>query len=177
MLGARRLALSLPPLGSLFGTLVDATFHSGNEMEDVNRQGRPGSCAVRRRSPRLVLVASPNAALIDQISERVRKAGCVACCARSAAGCLRVATAVAPDVVLLDAAFPQAFERMLRSHPSTAAAEVLRLSASIVSGQPPRRLTNNPKIIYRRAVWCLNELLLLWRRSVTRRCTEEGQLR
>jgi CheY-like chemotaxis protein len=131
--GARRLALSLPPLGSLLRILVDATFHSGNEMEDVNRHGRPDLRVVRGRSPRLVLVASPDAALIDQISERVRKAGDVACCARSAAGCLRVATAIAPDLVLLDAAFPHSLEGMLRSHPSTAAAQVLRLRASIVS--------------------------------------------
>jgi hypothetical protein len=39
---------------------------------------------------------------------------------------LRVATAIAPDTILVDAAFPVHIQRLLESHPSSARARILR---------------------------------------------------
>ena len=78
----------------------------------------------------LVLVASPHEDLAKQLIAIMERSGSVVCVARSAAGCLRVATAVGPDVVLLDACLPRGLEGMLRSHPATAAATLVRLSTS-----------------------------------------------
>jgi hypothetical protein len=50
----------------------------------------------------------------------------------SQGGCLRVATNVAPDVVLLDPALPGRLEQLLRAHPATARARIVRLSPSFV---------------------------------------------
>ena len=49
----------------------------------------------------------------------------------SAAGCLRVATSIGPDVVLLDPALRTArVEQLLRAHPVSARAQVLHLDAA-----------------------------------------------
>ncbi len=85
--------------------------------------GRP----VRRRVRQLVLVASPDQALVDRLIADVERAGSVACRTHTTSGCLRVATAMGPDVVLLDAHMPGRLEQMLRSHPATAGASIVRL--------------------------------------------------
>jgi DNA-binding response OmpR family regulator len=74
-----------------------------------------------------VLVASPHQDLAEHLIADVERSGSVACLARSADGCLRVATAVGPDLVLLDSSLPRRLEGMLRSHPATAAATIVRL--------------------------------------------------
>jgi hypothetical protein len=43
-------------------------------------------------------------------------------------GCLRVATSVAPDLVLLDPEFPPRLEALLNAHPISARATVLHLT-------------------------------------------------
>jgi CheY-like chemotaxis protein len=75
----------------------------------------------------LVLVASTDAHVADRLVEHVRSTGSVACAARSESGCLRVATAVRPDVVLLDSNLPSRLERLLRAHPVSGAAKIVRL--------------------------------------------------
>jgi hypothetical protein len=82
---------------------------------------------VRRRVRQLVLVASPDQALVDQLVADVERAGSVACRTQTTSGCLRVATAVGPDVVLLDAHMSARLEEMLRSHPATARTIIVRL--------------------------------------------------
>jgi CheY-like chemotaxis protein len=82
----------------------------------------------RPRSQKVVLVASNDAALAERIAQQMRSNGSIACTAHSAHGCLRVATAVGPDVVLLDPKMPARLEALLRAHPVSAAAEILRLS-------------------------------------------------
>jgi CheY-like chemotaxis protein len=83
----------------------------------------------RRIAGTLVLVASADAALADQVAERLRRDGSVACTAHSAKGCLRVATSIGPDVVLLDPKLPTRanLERLLRAHPISAAADIVQL--------------------------------------------------
>ena len=81
-----------------------------------------------RRACPLVLVASADAKLANRLVDEVRRQGSVALVARSADGCLRVATSVGPDLVLLDARLPERLQGMLRSHPATARSTVVRIS-------------------------------------------------
>ncbi len=80
-----------------------------------------------RAGRKLVLVASADEKFADAIVERVRRAGAIACAARSGPGCLRVATAVGPDIVLLDSNLSPRLERLLRAHPVSRAANIVRL--------------------------------------------------
>jgi hypothetical protein len=72
-----------------------------------------------RRTP-LVLVASPNEEVAEQLLREVQRGGSTACRARSVGGCLRVATAIGPDIVLLDSSLPRGLRDLLRAHPATA---------------------------------------------------------
>jgi hypothetical protein len=80
------------------------------------------------RSPPLILVGTSQPGTADEIVARLRRDGVVAYASRSPEGCLRVATSVGPDVVLLDPAWPPRLESMLRSHPTSARSRVLHLS-------------------------------------------------
>ena len=86
------------------------------------------------RSVPLIVVASASASLTEDVAARLRREGNVVYTAHSAEGCLRVATSVAPDVVLIDPAFPRRFERLLHAHPASAQAQILHLSKD----SPPR---------------------------------------
>jgi CheY-like chemotaxis protein len=81
-----------------------------------------------RRSVPLVLVASVSSALAESVAAQLRREGIIVYVAHSADGCLRVATSVAPDLVLLDPAMPGRLEQLLRAHPMSAGAEILHLS-------------------------------------------------
>jgi DNA-binding response OmpR family regulator len=94
----------------------------GPRETSSNRAGRP-----------LVLVASQDSAVADGLADYVRRSGSVACVARSEGGCLRVATAVGPDVVLLDSSLPSRLEGLLRAHPASGSASIVRV---------PEHLTN-----------------------------------
>ena len=83
-----------------------------------------------RRARPLVLVASPNRDLARRLVQDVQRSGSVACLAQSAAGCLRVATAVGPDVVLLDSSLPRQLRGMLRSHPATSDSIIVPIAES-----------------------------------------------
>jgi hypothetical protein len=119
----RRLEFDVPPLGRLLPQVDGPTVDRPDMDRDHLSHGQ------HRASP-LVVVASSDAELVDRICERMRHAGFVACRARSAAGCLRVATAVAPDIVLLDGGLSRKLEGMLRSHPASATAHIVRLPVS-----------------------------------------------
>ena len=56
----------------------------------------------RARHTPLVVIASADAAVADALARRLRRQGVLAYATHSAEGCLRVATSVRPDVVLLD---------------------------------------------------------------------------
>ncbi len=87
-----------------------------------DRAGRP-----------LVLVASENTGVAAGLVDYVRSSGSVACVARSERGCLRVATAVGPDVVLLDASLPSRLEGLLRAHPVSGSASIVRVSEHLTN--------------------------------------------
>src|SRR5436309_1662696 len=78
--------------------------------------------------PRLVLVASADRDAADDLALRLRGHDTITYAAHSWDGCLRLATSVAPDLVLLDPALPRRLEGLLHAHPRTAAAKVVRLS-------------------------------------------------
>jgi CheY-like chemotaxis protein len=79
------------------------------------------------KSP-LIVVASPSAGVADEIAHRLKQDGAIAYATHSAQGCLRVATSVHPDIVLLDPALPSRLQRLLKAHPASAQARVLRLT-------------------------------------------------
>ena len=82
-----------------------------------------------RRSVPLIVVASASATLVDDVAARLRLDGSVVYATHSAEGCLRVATSIAPDVILLDPALPQHLEELLRAHPASGRAQILHLDS------------------------------------------------
>jgi DNA-binding response OmpR family regulator len=81
-----------------------------------------------RRVP-LIVVASESSAVTESVAAELRRQGNVVYAAHSADGCLRVATSVGPDIVLLDPALPERLEQLLKAHPTSASAEILHLAA------------------------------------------------
>ncbi len=89
----------------------------------------------------LVVIASgsPAAAqLADSVAAQLRREGNVVYVTHGADGCLRVATSVGPDLVLLDPALPNRLERLLKAHPTSARARILHLSESAPAFTLPR---------------------------------------
>ncbi len=76
----------------------------------------------------LIVIASASTALADSVATQLRREGNVVYVTHTAEGCLRVATSVGPDVVLLDPALPSRLERLLKAHPTSARAQVLHLA-------------------------------------------------
>ena len=80
-----------------------------------------------RRVP-LIVVASNASQRAEEVATALRREGNVVYVTHSAEGCLRVATSVGPDVVLLDPRLPSRLEQLLRAHPVSASAQILHLS-------------------------------------------------
>jgi DNA-binding response OmpR family regulator len=95
-----------------------------------------------RRLVPLIVVASPASALAESVAAQLRRDGNVVYVAHTAEGCLRVATSVGPDLVLLDPALPPRLERLLKAHPASAGAEILHLSESVP--QPTFKIRRAP---------------------------------
>ncbi len=87
-------------------------------------------------TPRMIVVASEQPGLADAIAARLQHGGAIAYATHSAGGCLRVATSVAADVILLDPKLPARLERLLHAHPTSAHAHVLHLSAADIAAPP-----------------------------------------
>ncbi len=84
-----------------------------------------------RRPIPLIVVASATSALAEGVAAQLRRDGNVVYVAHTAEGCLRVATSIGPDLVLLDPALPPRLERLLKAHPTSAGAEIMHLSHSV----------------------------------------------
>jgi len=95
---------------------------------------------VPRRDVLLIVVASATAAFAEETAARLRRDGSVVYVAHSAEGCLRVATSISPDIVVLDPALPRRLERLLRAHPASARAQILHLEAPRPAVRVPRPL-------------------------------------
>ena len=90
------------------------------------------------RAVPLVVVASATAVLADQLAARLRAEGLVVYPTHSAGGCLRVATSIGPDLILLDAALPKRLDSLLRAHPTSGSARIVRLGAeALATAGPP----------------------------------------
>jgi hypothetical protein len=85
-----------------------------------------------QRSVPLIVVASASASFGSDVAARLRRQGNVVYITHSAEGCLRVATSVAPDMVLIDPALPARLERLLRAHPGSAQAQIAHLTPESV---------------------------------------------
>jgi DNA-binding response OmpR family regulator len=85
-----------------------------------------------RRVP-LIVVASALPGAADQVAEHLRQEGAVAYATHSAEGCLRVATSIAPDIILIDPALPERLERLLRAHPKSAHAQLVHLTDAMAA--------------------------------------------
>jgi hypothetical protein len=83
---------------------------------------------VSTRHVPLIVIGSTASALADSVAVRLRRDGNVVYVTHSPEGCLRVATSVAPDVVLLDQRFPARIEKLLKAHPLSARAQIFDLS-------------------------------------------------
>jgi DNA-binding response OmpR family regulator len=81
----------------------------------------------------LIVIASASSVLADSMASRLRREGNVVYIAHSAEGCLRVATSVHADVVLLDPMLAGLgrLEKLLKAHPFSAGAKVLHLSEAL----------------------------------------------
>lgn len=94
-------------------------------------RGSPGGLIGRMavRDVPLIVVGCTTTSVGQALAARLRRDGCMVCVTHSADGCLRVATSVRPDAVLLDPQFPRRVERLLRAHPASAGAQIMDLSA------------------------------------------------
>jgi hypothetical protein len=95
---------------------------------------------VPRRDVKLIVVASASVAIAEEVAARLRRDGSVVYVAHSAAGCLRVATSISPDLVVLDPVLAGRLEGLLRAHPASAGAEIVLLEAARPSVVVPRPL-------------------------------------
>jgi len=82
-----------------------------------------------QRNRELVVVLGLNQAQTEAEADRWRRHGAVVMRAHDAAGCLRVATAVSPDRIVLDRRVPRRLVRLLEAHPVSAAARIEWLPA------------------------------------------------
>jgi CheY-like chemotaxis protein len=75
----------------------------------------------------LILVASADPDLVGSVVASLAAAGYCTAVARSAEGCLRVATASGPDLILMDERLSGRGDHLLRAHPISSRARLLRL--------------------------------------------------
>lgn len=85
----------------------------------------------QRRVPLVVIGSTASSALAEGVAAELRREGDVVYVTHTPEGCLRVATSIAPDLVLLDPAMPPRLERLIRAHPACAGAQILHLSSSV----------------------------------------------
>lgn len=88
---------------------------------------------VKHGSAPLIVIASPGGYAADQIATRLRRDGAVVYATHSFGGCLRVATSVGPDLVLIDPVLPKRLVHLLRAHPVSARARIVELSATVMA--------------------------------------------
>jgi len=103
---------------------------------------------VLSRQVPLIVIGSVATALADSVATQLRRQGNVVYVTHSPEGCLRVATSVAPDVIVLDPRFPARIETLLKVHPMSAHAQLLHLKddlSSLTTAKPGRpALTAGP---------------------------------
>jgi hypothetical protein len=87
-------------------------------------------------SRRVPLIVVAGRAAIAQLIEDLRAQGAVVYETRAPEGCLRVATAVGRDVVLLPPGFPRRLVALLEHHPKSAGASIVWLRPEVAWNGP-----------------------------------------
>jgi hypothetical protein len=82
------------------------------------------------------MVLGMDAAQADAETERWRRRGAVAVRAHDAHGLLRLATAVGPDVIVLDPRVPEKLVRLLKAHPVSSTARIEWLPLTELATEP-----------------------------------------
>jgi hypothetical protein len=100
-----------------------------------DRTGVPIMQFTPRTTP-LVLIVALDRAVADSAVERWHAEGAVVVQARHASGCLRVATAIGPDIIILDRRLPPELHALLSAHPVSARAriELIPVSSQMQAG-------------------------------------------
>jgi len=75
----------------------------------------------------VVIVVGPDPTRARRLMTAFRERGMVTYRARTTKGCLRVATSVQPDLIVVEPKFPDRFARLLRCHPASASARLVRM--------------------------------------------------
>jgi len=93
--------------------------------------------------PLVIIACASSSALVERVASQLRLEGNVVYITHGVDGCLRVATSVQADVVLLDPQLPHRgrLEKLLKAHPSSAGAQILHLSENM---RPSYRLRRAP---------------------------------
>jgi hypothetical protein len=86
---------------------------------------------VQRRVP-LIVVAGREGT--EALVECLRAEGAVVYETRTPGGCLRVATAVRPDMIVLPRGFPRRLARLLQQHPTSAGAKIVWVQRPAATG-------------------------------------------
>jgi hypothetical protein len=96
-----------------------------------------------RHVPLVIIACASSSALVERVASQLRLEGNVVYITHGVDGCLRVATSVLADMVLLDPELPNRgrLEKLLKAHPSSAGAQILHLSESM---RPNFRLRRAP---------------------------------
>lgn len=87
-------------------------------MHDMHRRGVP-----------LVVVGTSERAVAEPLAARIRDEGAAVLIAEGDRACLRVATAVSPDIVLLDPRLSCRLVSLLHAHPALSRAQISRSPA------------------------------------------------
>ena len=103
-------------------------------MKASDEDARAG---VARRTAPLALICTPDANAVALV-ERLREEGMIVCVTHDLHGCLRVATAVGPDVIMIDPRLPRRLEQLLLAHPACSGASIRWLSDP--AAVPPSRV-------------------------------------
>lgn len=82
-----------------------------------------------QRNRLLVVVLGQDQGQTDAEADHWRKRGAVVLRAHDASGCLRMATAVAPDLIVIERGVEHRLVRLLKAHPMSAAAQIQWLPA------------------------------------------------
>jgi hypothetical protein len=133
LVGAIESALTTPVFGDRRTESWWTSPQWASVLDTLEMMDRPRTGSTRQVAP-LAIVCTPDqqpTALID----RLREEGMVVCVTQDLPGCLRVATSVGPDVVLIDPRIPRRLEQLLRAHPVSSAASIRWLSEAAANGQ------------------------------------------
>lgn len=134
----RELILAARALSETSAANLARSLESGGVHEKLEAFGQPRDEAMdvldeydtrggTRRSIPLALVCTPDATAVTVV-DRMRQEGMIVCVTHEMHGCLRVATSVGPDVIMIDPRLPRRLEQLLRAHPACSGASIRWLS-------------------------------------------------